>query len=156
MRRAIGEVATASGVCLEPSNVAECGHACPLRFRCVGCDHVRTDVSSRRKRVAGAIPNTAKNGISISVSGIARQARTDRTFLYQHRDLLALVHTAEREPAGHDPAGASPVNRASLQTDLANAQAHNTCLTARVQQLERRLSQASGAQAWRESGLGSV
>ncbi|UWE11927.1 site-specific integrase [Actinacidiphila bryophytorum] len=45
VRRAIGEVATAYGVCQEPSNVAAGGHACPLRFRCVGCDHFRTDVS---------------------------------------------------------------------------------------------------------------
>ncbi|WP_199839622.1 tyrosine-type recombinase/integrase [Streptomyces sp. XY431] len=45
VRRAIGEVATAYGVCLEPSNVAAGGHACPLRFRCIGCNHFRTDVS---------------------------------------------------------------------------------------------------------------
>ncbi|MFI8085853.1 tyrosine-type recombinase/integrase [Kitasatospora sp. NPDC086009] len=45
VRRAIGEVATAYGVCLEPNNVSAGGHACPLRFRCVGCDHFRTDVS---------------------------------------------------------------------------------------------------------------
>lgn len=29
----------------EPSNVAACGGACPLRFRCVGCYHFSTDVS---------------------------------------------------------------------------------------------------------------
>ncbi|MDH6709902.1 uncharacterized protein YlxW (UPF0749 family) [Kitasatospora sp. MAA19] len=109
----------------------------------------------RRQRVADAIKNAAKNGTPISVSGIARLARVDRTFLYRHRDLLALIHTAELESAGHDPAGSSPVSRASLQADLANAQARNTRLTARVQQLERRLSQALGEQAWRESGLGA-
>ncbi|MFJ3176403.1 hypothetical protein ACIPJK_37350 [Streptomyces roseus] len=45
VRRAIGEVATAYGTCQEPSNVAAGGHSCPIRFRCVGCDHFRTDVS---------------------------------------------------------------------------------------------------------------
>ncbi|MEU2711946.1 hypothetical protein [Streptomyces sp. NPDC007205] len=59
------------------------------------------------------------------------------------------------EPAAQDPAGGSPVSRASLQADLANAQARNTRLAARVQQLEKRLSQALGAQAWQESGLGA-
>lgn len=44
-RRAIGEVAVPFGVCAEPSNVSAGGHACPYRFRCVGCDHFRTDVS---------------------------------------------------------------------------------------------------------------
>src|SRR6202030_4712352 len=29
----------------EPSNVAAGGDACPVRFRCAGCDHFRTDVS---------------------------------------------------------------------------------------------------------------
>lgn len=96
-----------------------------------------------------------KNGTPISVPAIARQAGVDRSFLYRHRDLLEIVHAAELEPAAQDPAGKSPVSRASLQADLANAQARNARLTARVQQLEKRLSQALGAQAWQESGLGA-
>ncbi|WP_421109008.1 hypothetical protein [Streptomyces sp. NEAU-S77] len=45
VRRAIGEVSVPYGVCQEPSNVATGGQSCPIRFRCVGCDHFRTDVS---------------------------------------------------------------------------------------------------------------
>lgn len=44
-RRSVGEVVVPFGVCAEPSNVPAGGHACPYRFRCVGCDHFRTDVS---------------------------------------------------------------------------------------------------------------
>ncbi|MGW4985417.1 transposase [Streptomyces mirabilis] len=33
------------GICVEPSNVKAGGHGCPFRFRCVGCDHFRTDPS---------------------------------------------------------------------------------------------------------------
>lgn len=44
-RRAVGEVVVPFGVCTEPSNVQADGHACPYRFRCVSCDHFRTDVS---------------------------------------------------------------------------------------------------------------
>ncbi len=44
-RYAVGEVAVPYGVCTEPSNVKAGGGACPFRFRCVGCDHFRTDVS---------------------------------------------------------------------------------------------------------------
>ncbi len=44
-RRAVGEVAVPFGTCSEPSNVQAGGNACPFRFRCVGCDHFRTDVS---------------------------------------------------------------------------------------------------------------
>ena len=32
-------------MCTEPSNVAAGGDDCPVRFRCVGCGHFRTDVS---------------------------------------------------------------------------------------------------------------
>jgi hypothetical protein len=44
-RRAVGEVVVPSGMCSEPSNVAAGGHDCPIRFRCLGCDHFSTDVS---------------------------------------------------------------------------------------------------------------
>ena len=44
-RRAIGAVAVPFGTCNEPSNVQAGGDHCPIRFRCVGCDHFRTDVS---------------------------------------------------------------------------------------------------------------
>ncbi|WP_062013936.1 tyrosine-type recombinase/integrase [Streptomyces hygroscopicus] len=44
-RRAVGEVAVPYGVCSEPSNVAAGGHDCPVRFRCIGCGHFRTDIS---------------------------------------------------------------------------------------------------------------
>jgi HPt (histidine-containing phosphotransfer) domain-containing protein len=266
VRRAIGEVSVPYGVCQEPSNVAAGGQSCPIRLRCVGCDHFRTDVSylpdlqayladllrsrerlmsafeaddwarseampsdeeirrvrrliarvkadlgnlsveeqaqieeavavirrgrtvllgmgayrpaparrppqeagmstmhqgrqdgtdRRRQRVTNALKAAARNGSPISVSGIARQAGVDRTFLYRTRDLLALVHAAGLEPADQDPAGATPVSRASLQADLGNAQARNTRLVTRIQQLEKRLSEALGEQVWRESGLGA-
>jgi integrase len=44
-RYATGSVAVPYGTCTEPSNVAAGGGACPVRFRCAGCDHFRTDVS---------------------------------------------------------------------------------------------------------------
>ena len=44
-RYEVGEVAVPYGRCTEPSNVQAGGGACPVRFRCAGCDHFRTDVS---------------------------------------------------------------------------------------------------------------
>ena len=35
----------AFGRCSEPSNVSAGGGQCPLRFRCLGCEHFSTDVS---------------------------------------------------------------------------------------------------------------
>ncbi|WP_328841699.1 tyrosine-type recombinase/integrase [Streptomyces europaeiscabiei] len=44
-QRSIGEVQVPYGLCTEPTNVAAGGQECPVRFRCVGCSHFRTDVS---------------------------------------------------------------------------------------------------------------
>ena len=44
-RRGVSEVAVPYGLCTEPTNVAAGGGDCPIRFRCVGCDHFTTDVS---------------------------------------------------------------------------------------------------------------
>ncbi|MFJ8142938.1 DUF6262 family protein [Streptomyces sp. NPDC096013] len=118
-------------------------------------DGRKSGTDRRRQRVTNALTTAVGNGSAITVSGIARQAGVDRTFLYRHRDLLALIHIAEREPAAQDPAGTTTVSRASLQADLANAQARNTRLVTRIQQLEKRLSVALGEQVWREAGLGA-
>ncbi|WP_243709937.1 transposase [Mycobacterium marinum] len=44
-RHAVGEVAVPYGTCTEPTNVTAGGGACPIRFRCAGCDHFRTNVA---------------------------------------------------------------------------------------------------------------
>src|SRR6266540_4090756 len=44
-RLAVGQVAVPFGICTEPSNVQAGGHACPFRFRCLGCGHFRSDPS---------------------------------------------------------------------------------------------------------------
>ncbi|MDQ0988837.1 hypothetical protein [Streptomyces sp. V3I7] len=48
------------------------------------------------------------------------------------------------------------MSRASLQADLANALERNTRLSARVRQLEKRLSEQLGEQAWNAAGLGAA
>jgi hypothetical protein len=81
-------------------------------------------------------------------------AGVDRTFLYRHRDLFEQVHVAEAQPV--NAAGIGPVvSRASLRADLLAAQERAAREAARVQQLEKRLSQVLGEQGWRESGLGA-
>jgi len=87
------------------------------------------------------------------VSAIARTG-VDRTFLYRHPDLLSQVHLAQKRPAAAGNGGPA-ASRASLQADLANAQGQVARQAARVRQLEAKLSQMLGEQAWRESGLGT-
>lgn len=115
----------------------------------------QADSARRRQRVLNAMDKAAATGEEISVAGIARAA-VDRTFLYRHRDLLEKIHALEAvPPAGGDSSSGPGVTRASLQADLLAAHERALRLTARVRQLEQRLSQALGEQAWRESGLGA-
>jgi len=113
----------------------------------------RADSARRRQRVLTALHDTTAAGDEITVSAIARRAGVDRTFLYRHPDLLAEIHAAEARPP--TAAGGGPTaSRASLQADLFNAQHRAARLAARVHQLERRLSDTLGEQAFHESGLG--
>jgi integrase len=72
LRRQVGQIAVPLGLCTEPANVQARGHGCEFRYRCVGCEHFRTDPSSQaelreylhqllagRERLAVALPQLA-------------------------------------------------------------------------------------------------
>ena len=113
----------------------------------------RADSARRRHRVLTALSAAVTSGEQISVSGIARAAAVDRTFLYRHRELLEQIHTAAAQPPATTPGGGPAVTRASLQADLLAAQQRCARMAARAQHLETRLSALLGEHAWRESGL---
>ncbi len=115
----------------------------------------QADSARRRQRVIAALNRAVADGSEISVSGIARTAAVDRTFLYRHRDLLEKIHALEAAPPAASEGTGPAVTRASLQADLLAAHERALRLTARIRQLEQRLSEALGEQAWRESGLGT-
>ena len=115
----------------------------------------QADSARRRQRVIAALNKAVRDGAEISVSGIARAAGVDRAFFYRHRDLLAQLHALEATPPAAGDSNGPGVSRASLQTDLLAAGERAARLHSRVQQLEKRLSETLGEQAWRESGLGT-
>jgi Family of unknown function (DUF6262) len=106
-----------------------------------------------RQRVIKALNSAVKSGEEISVSAIARKAAVDRTFLYRHPDLHALVLAKAAEPPTSSTTGPA-VSRASLIADLAGTHNRINQLGRENAQLRDRLSEALGEQAWRESGLG--
>lgn len=72
LRRQVGQIAVPLGLCTEPSNVKARGHGCEYRYRCIGCEHFRTDPSNQaelreylhqllasRERLAAAVPQLA-------------------------------------------------------------------------------------------------
>jgi hypothetical protein len=115
----------------------------------------QADSARRRQRVIAALRKAASDGTEISVAGIARAAGVDRAFFYRHRDLLAQLHALEATPPVAGDGNGPGVSRASLQTDLLAAGERAARLHSRVRQLEKRLSETLGEQAWRESGLGT-
>lgn len=115
----------------------------------------QADSARRRQRVLAAVDKAVTAGEEISIAGIARAAAVDRTFLYRHRDLLEKIHARQAAPPAAGDSTGPGVTRASLQADLLAAHERALRLTTRIRQLEQRLSQALGEQAWRESGLGA-
>jgi hypothetical protein len=117
-------------------------------------DGRRDDSMRRRRRVLAAIDQAAAAGDRLSAAAIAHAAAVDRTFLYRHRDLLEKIHALQADPVPGEDTGPA-VTRASLQADLLAAHERTARLSGRIQQLEKRLSEALGEQTWRESGLGA-
>jgi integrase len=79
-RYAVGEVAVPYGTCTEPSNVKAGGGACPIRFRCAGCDHFRTDVSFLPD-LAGYLDDLlrTRERLTAAIDGVDEWARADAT-----------------------------------------------------------------------------
>lgn len=117
-------------------------------------DGRRDDSMRRRQRVLAVLDQAAAAGDQISAAAIARMAGVDRTFLYRHPDLLEKIHALQADPLTDERTGPG-VTRASLQADLLAAHERAARLGARIQQLEKRLSEALGEQTWHESGLGA-
>jgi hypothetical protein len=117
-------------------------------------DGRHADSARRRERVLATLDHAGDQDAEMSVSAIARAAGVDRSFLYRHPDLLQKIHARAAEPptTGHS---APTVTRASLQADLLAAHERAARLNTHIHHLEKRLSQALGEQAWRESGLGA-
>ena len=79
-RYAVGEVAVPYGTCAEPSNVQAGGGACPVRFRCAGCDHFRTDVSFLPD-LTGYLDDLlrTRERLAATIDGVDEWARVDAT-----------------------------------------------------------------------------
>jgi predicted HAD superfamily phosphohydrolase YqeG len=62
-------------------------------------DARRRDVNARRARVAQALEAMRTEGIQITISSVAAQARVHRSFIHRHLDLRADVYAAADQPS---------------------------------------------------------
>jgi hypothetical protein len=134
-RRAVGEVSVPFGNCREPSNVAAAGHACPFRFRCIGCDHFRTDASylpdltaylddllRTRERLTAAL--AAAPGPDPADGGIDRWAAADA--MPSGEEISRLRALISRVTAGLD--GLTAAERAEIDEAVAVVRHHRTVM----------------------------
>ena len=79
-RYAVSAVAVPYGTCTQPANVQAGGGACPVRFRCAGCDHFRTDVS-HLPDLTGYLDDLlrTRERLAATIDGVDEWARADAT-----------------------------------------------------------------------------
>jgi integrase len=113
-RYAIGQVAVPYGTCTEPANVAAGGNACPVRFRCAGCDHFRTDVSYLPDLTAylDDLLRTRER-LAAGIDGVEEWARADATPAQEEiTRIRRLITRINGDIAQLDPAGRAAIDQA--------------------------------------------
>ena len=113
-RYAVGDVAVPYGLCTEPSNVQAGGGACPVRFRCAGCDHFRTDVSHLPDLTAylDDLLRTRER-LAATLDGIDEWARADATPTTEEiTQIRRLINRITGDVAGLDPAERARIDNA--------------------------------------------
>ncbi|MFJ8563041.1 hypothetical protein ACIRD0_37405 [Streptomyces microflavus] len=111
------------------------------------------DSARRRRRVLAALDDLTRDGLTITVSAVARLANVHRSLIYRHSDLHATVLARAGQPQ-EGPTGPQ-VSRRSLLADLANLADRSARQAQHIVHLEQRLSHILGQDAWRATGLGA-
>ncbi|WCB93270.1 integrase [Baekduia alba] len=132
LRAQVGQTTVPLGVCTEPSNVKARGTACPYRFRCLGCEHFRTDPASQpelrdylhqlladRERLAAAVPQLAE--------WARRDAAPSDEEIAAVRALVPPCSRRSRSPAATAPSCAPRSPTASKRSPARRGQRSHRC-----------------------------
>jgi chromosome segregation ATPase len=114
----------------------------------------RRDIGRRRQRVHQAMAEMHADGSEISVSAVAARARVHRSFIHRHPDLHAVLKAAADATTSPSPA-ATAISHRSVLAENANLHEQNRRLAQQISDLEDRLSELLGQQAFERSGLGA-
>lgn len=115
----------------------------------------RREVDRRRARVNKAIVDMYGDGSEITIASPAARAGVHRSFIHRHADLHAAVLAAAAEAIKSPSPAATASATAPCSPENANLHALNRRLSQRIQDLEDRLSEMLGQQAFERSGLGA-
>lgn len=95
------------------------------------------------------------DGSEITVSAVAARARVHRSFVHRHPDLHAAVLKAAADATIGPSSAATTISHRSVLADNANLHEQNRRLAQHISDLEDRLSELLGQQAFERSGLGA-
>lgn len=125
-RYAVGDVAVPYGRCTEPSNVKAGGGACPVRFRCAGCDHFRTDIA-HLPELTGYLDDLlrTRERLAATIDGIDQWARADAT---PSTEEITRIRRLINHING-DIAGLDAVERAQIDDAVAVVRRHRAAHT---------------------------
>jgi hypothetical protein len=115
----------------------------------------RRDVDRRRQRVHQALADMHVDGSDISVSAVASRANVHRSFIHRHPDTHAAVLTAAAKSITSPAPTSTAISHRSALAENANLHAQNQRLAQHIRDLEDRLSETLGQQAFERSGLGA-
>ena len=115
----------------------------------------RRDADRRRQRVHQALAGMRTDGSDITVSAVAARARVHRSFIHRHPDLHAAVLKAAADATTGPSPASTAISHRSVLAENANLHEQNRRLARQVSDLEDRLSELLGKQAFDRSGLGA-
>jgi cell division protein FtsB len=114
------------------------------------------DVGHRQQRVRQALADMTADGSEITISAVAARARVHRSFIHRHHDLHAAVLTAASQTLTNPSPASTAISHRSVLAENANLHAHNHRQAQHIRDLEDRLSDLLGQQAFERSGLGAA
>jgi hypothetical protein len=115
----------------------------------------RRDVDRRRQRVHQALADMHADGSEITISSVAYRAQVHRSFIHRHADLHTVVLKAAAGATTDPSPAATTISHRSVLVENANLHEQNRRLAQQVADLEDRLSELLGQQAFDRSGLGA-
>ncbi len=115
----------------------------------------RRDVDRRRQRVRQALADMHVDGSEITISAVADRAKVHRSFVHRHADLHAAVLEAAADATTNPSPASTTISHRSVLAENANLHEQNRRLAQQVSDLEDRLSELLGQQAFDRSGLGA-
>jgi Family of unknown function (DUF6262) len=114
------------------------------------------DVDHRQQRVHQALAEMISDGSEITISSVAARARVHRSFIHRHPDLHAAVLGAASQTLTAPSLASTAISHRSVLAENANLHQQNRRQAQHIRDLEDRLSELLGHQAFEHSGLGAA